>query len=573
MNNWTGTGYIATNGNKGVSFVITNGTNGGFSTGEITADLSCVVLGSAALLADSVMLIDLGVGLLLTGNVILAAVVIAFAATMMYQAIESYSDAVSLYLDAASRSETAEQSAEQLKTHAKIGALTFAGSLIAGPVLQKAGSVAVTAGEKIAQTRFGNVVGYVFEKTGKPVADKIYNWGSGVNSAVRRTNLYQRMIEGSIREEIAAELVIREYTDDVLEKIWRSNKSEELATVLKDAPDEYVEFINKSVHPEYSLELVSEFGEEGCKVSLKCTDEILETISQLESKTEIVSFISKYEFDGVRLFRYGGNELVSVTLNQEESIAKLFVETLSEQDDTSIHFFVRALNNIVNPDEVVGFVNTYGLDGINAFNKYGEEVILAVKEGKTISEFVQLNGSYTADQLYSFALKNNVTRVTNMEMTEIDKILNFCNGRQDLSEKLIIAINESIGDENLTLLERVYKYELPDVPKEGELSAYKTRIWYKWQESLIPNRIDYSQGLESAARQACDLRNTIRSNARYYMNDSSWSYYLFENEENRPFEFFVEKYSAFYEGDDLWNIIIEKATTSRDAVNVLFGLE
>lgn len=26
LNNWTGTGYIATNGNKGVSFVITNGT-------------------------------------------------------------------------------------------------------------------------------------------------------------------------------------------------------------------------------------------------------------------------------------------------------------------------------------------------------------------------------------------------------------------------------------------------------------------------------------------------------------------------------------------------------------------
>lgn len=45
------------------------------------------------------------------------------------------------------------------------------------------------------------------------------------------------------------------------------------------------------------------------------------------------------------------------------------------------------------------------------------------------------------------------------------------------------------------------------------------------------------------------------------------------NEKNRPFEYFAERYSPFYEGDDLWNIIIEKATSSRDSVNTLFGLE
>lgn len=58
------------------------------------------------------------------------------------------------------------------------------------------------------------------------------------------------------------------------------------------------------------------------------------------------------------------------------------------------------------------------------------------------------------------------------------------------------------------------------------------------------------------------------------MSNTNWSQYLFENEKNVTFEQLVNKYSLKgYSGDDLWNLIIKKSMSSRDAVNILFGLE
>ena len=53
------------------------------------------------------------------------------------------------------------------------------------------------------------------------------------------------------------------------------------------------------------------------------------------------------------------------------------------------------------------------------------------------------------------------------------------------------------------------------------------------------------QNSKFGKRQACNLRNTIRFNARRYMSAANWSYYLFANEDNRPFEFFVKNILHF----------------------------
>lgn len=81
-----------------------------------------------------------------------------------------------------------------------------------------------------------------------------------------------------------------------------------------------------------------------------------------------------------------------------------------------------------------------------------------------------------------------------------DNILSFCNNREDLSKRLIKAIPESYADKGLSLLQRVEKYNLPDNPNLQSLSIYQTRIWYKWQESLIEIKLDYSQPLETVAK-------------------------------------------------------------------------
>ena len=154
-----------------------------------------------------------------------------------------------------------------------------------------------------------------------------------------------------------------------------------------------------------------------------------------------------------------------------------------------------------------------------------------------------------------------------------EEIFKFGEGRQDLAESLIKAIPESYGDEGLSIVERVEKYQLPENPSEQSLSTYQTRIWYKWQESLIESRLDYSKPLEEVAKQAFEMRNKIRTQARMSMSDTKWSQYLLEKEPNRTFDGLVERYKKKgIFGDDLWREIIQSSMRSRDEVDNLFGL-
>ena len=141
-----------------------------------------------------------------------------------------------------------------------------------------------------------------------------------------------------------------------------------------------------------------------------------------------------------------------------------------------------------------------------------------------------------------------------------DEILRFCGNRQDLSETLVKSILESYGDEGLSLMDLVKKYNLTSDPQKGSLSIYQTRIWYKWQESLISSNLDYGQSLEDVARQAFEMRNSIRTKARISMANTKWAEFLFKNESNLTFDDLVLKNRARgYEGDELWKKIIQSS--------------
>lgn len=106
------------------------------------------------------------------------------------------------------------------------------------------------------------------------------------------------------------------------------------------------------------------------------------------------------------------------------------------------------------------------------------------------------------------------------------------------------------------------------------MSIYRTRIWYKWQESLIESKLDHDKPLEEAAKDAFNMRNKIRIKARESMPDESWAQYLMENEKNLTFEQLVSKNKEKgLEGDELWNKIISSSMSSRNRVNSLFGLD
>lgn len=214
----------------------------------------------------------------------------------------------------------------------------------------------------------------------------------------------------------------------------------------------------------------------------------------------------------------------------------------------------------------------------NFLNQAGKPAIVDTEQqkaynGNSKSDFLDqaagMEKPYTPKQIEEFAKANGV-KTSSMPY---ENIFEFCDGRQDLAENLIKAIPESYGDESLSIAERVEKYQLPENPAEHSLSAYQTRIWYKWQESLIKSRLDYSKPLEEVAKQAFEMRNKIRTQARMSMSDTQWAQHLLENEKNKKFVKLVEKYQDVgYTGEDLWKEIIAASMRSRDSVDDLFGL-
>ena len=191
------------------------------------------------------------------------------------------------------------------------------------------------------------------------------------------------------------------------------------------------------------------------------------------------------------------------------------------------------------------------------------------EEDALLDQAVGMEKPYTPKQIEEFAKANGV-KIPSMSY---ENIYTVSNGRQDLAENLIKAIPESYEDEGLSIVERVEKYQLPENPSEQSLSTYQTRIWYKWQESLIESRLDYSKPWEEVARQAFEMRNKIRTQARLSMSDKIWSQHLLDKEPNCTFDGLIQRYKTrgFFD-KDIWSEIIQSSMRSRNEVDKLFGL-
>ena len=110
--------------------------------------------------------------------------------------------------------------------------------------------------------------------------------------------------------------------------------------------------------------------------------------------------------------------------------------------------------------------------------------------------------------------------------------------------------------------------------KPGTLSNVDTRKWYLEQEAKIPNLIDHSLPLEQQAKQAFDLRNQYRMQARELMSDRQLAESLNVTDPNLTWEQIIQKQiDKGLSGDDIYKAIIESSQRSRTSVNQLLGLE
>ncbi len=111
-------------------------------------------------------------------------------------------------------------------------------------------------------------------------------------------------------------------------------------------------------------------------------------------------------------------------------------------------------------------------------------------------------------------------------------------------------------------------------PTLESLSDVEARKWYIEQESKIPDLIDKNLTLEQQARQASELRNQFRTEARELMSDRTLAESLYKTDPNMTWEQIVNKYTnKGFSGDSLWQEIINASTRSRTKVNQSLGID
>lgn len=109
---------------------------------------------------------------------------------------------------------------------------------------------------------------------------------------------------------------------------------------------------------------------------------------------------------------------------------------------------------------------------------------------------------------------------------------------------------------------------------EHSLSNKDARKWYLAHEAKIPEIIDKSLSLEQQARQAFELRNQFRTQARELMEDRVLAEQLHKKEPNKTWEEIIQRQrDKGFTGDDIYREIIASSQRSRTSVNKSLGLE
>jgi hypothetical protein len=112
-------------------------------------------------------------------------------------------------------------------------------------------------------------------------------------------------------------------------------------------------------------------------------------------------------------------------------------------------------------------------------------------------------------------------------------------------------------------------------PLREKLSDRAARKWYLAQDAMIPQKIDYSLSNEDQARQACELRNQNRTNARELMRDQNKRRQLDITDPNKTFEELIadKMNRKGLSREQAIEDVLRSATKTRKSVNKQLGLE
>lgn len=109
---------------------------------------------------------------------------------------------------------------------------------------------------------------------------------------------------------------------------------------------------------------------------------------------------------------------------------------------------------------------------------------------------------------------------------------------------------------------------------KGTLSNRDVRKWYIAHDKSISKLIDKSHSLEVQAKQACDLRNQYKLQARELMRNQDARIELDKERPIMNFAYYYNKYSKSYDNDnDIYRAIIDSSMRPNRNVNKALGLE
>ena len=109
----------------------------------------------------------------------------------------------------------------------------------------------------------------------------------------------------------------------------------------------------------------------------------------------------------------------------------------------------------------------------------------------------------------------------------------------------------------------------------GTLGNKEVRQWYKYHDEHIPDLLDRSRPIEDQARQAFELRNQHRTQARDLMRDQEARRLLDQTDPNHTFEelVFDKMERKGLTREQAYKDIVKTATKTRKSVNKSLGLE
>lgn len=146
----------------------------------------------------------------------------------------------------------------------------------------------------------------------------------------------------------------------------------------------------------------------------------------------------------------------------------------------------------------------------------------------------------------------------------------------DKFQKMKYNKNEKWEDLKSKKQQALNKMDFSDMERlKGKLGNKEVRQWYKAHDEKIPDLLDKTLSLEKRARQACELRNQYRTQARELMKDQTARKELDMKHKNPTFDELLEYKRKKYglSESEAYEDIIRSSTTTNKKYDKIAGIE